>query len=79
MENPWLPPPSFGAPIQEADGRVTLRLRGTPGRRYRIESSYDLAEWLTEAEWTATSSGLVFLVDPVGDAQPRLFRAIEAP
>jgi hypothetical protein len=76
---PVAAPPSFGAPIQEADGRVTLRLRGTPGRRYRIESSYDLAQWLTEAEWTATSSGLVFSVEPVGDAQPRLFRAVEAP
>jgi len=70
-------PPSFANPAIEPDGRVTLRLRGTPGRRYRIESSADLSAWMAEAEWTATSSGLSFSVEPGSDGQARIFRAVE--
>ncbi len=69
--------PTFGIPTFGPDGRVTLQLRGTPGRRYRIESSTDLGSWWSEAEWTATSSGLTFSVDAGAADQPVLFRAVE--
>ncbi len=71
------PPPGFSMPSLDPQGRVVLVLRGTPGRRYAIESSTDLASWQPAAEWTATSAGLLLVISPEDSEVPRLFRALE--
>ena len=75
--SPASPRPSFSNASIDALGRVVLGLRGSPGRRYRIESSAGLSPWQPEAEWTATSEGLILVVTPEDSEPSRLFRAVE--
>ena len=66
----------FDPPIIEPDGRVRLILRGTPGRRYRVERSTGLGPWETVTEWIAGPDALTLRESPsVGPA--RFFRAVE--
>lgn len=72
-------PPAFDLPTFEADGRVRIVLRGTTGRRYRVETSTVWGQWVTLTEWTADPSGLTLLATPEPGNGPRLYRAVLLP
>jgi hypothetical protein len=72
-------PPTFDAPVLEADGRVRIVLRGTPGRRYRVETSTVWGQWQTVSEWDAAPSGLTLLTTPEPGNSTRLYRAVQIP
>jgi hypothetical protein len=72
-------PPAFDLPSFEADGRVRIVLRGTTGRRYRVETSTVWGQWVLLTEWTADPSGLTLLATPEAGNGPRLYRAVLLP
>jgi hypothetical protein len=56
--------------IEAATGRLVLSLAGPPGRRYWIQISRDLAQWLALAEVTASPGGTTLVLDGgPGEAQ----------
>jgi len=73
------PPPTFDAPVLEPDGRVRIVLRGTTGRRYRLETSTVWGQWQTVSEWDAAPSGLTLLTTPEPGNSTRLYRAVQIP
>jgi hypothetical protein len=79
VETAVTPPPAFDAPVLEADGRVRIVLRGTPGRRYRVETSTVWGQWQPVSEWVADSTGLTLLTTPEPGNSTRLYRAVQIP
>ncbi len=71
--------PTFDLPVFEADGRVRIVLRGTTGRRYRVETATVWGQWVSMTEWTADPSGLTLLATPEPGNGPRLYRALLLP
>jgi hypothetical protein len=71
------PTPAFDLPILTAAGQVQLILRGTVGRRYRIDSGGILGVWSAHSEVTALEGGNPILVEPT--APTRFYRAVELP
>jgi hypothetical protein len=65
--------------VLESDGRVRIVLRGTPGRRYRVETSTVWGQWQTVSEWDAAPSGLTLLTTPEPGNSTRLYRAVQIP
>jgi hypothetical protein len=79
VEAAVVPSPAFDAPVLESDGRVRIVLRGTPGRRYRVETSTVWGQWQTVSEWDAAPSGLTLLTTPEPGNSTRLYRAVQIP
>ena len=72
-------PPHFDPPTRDADGHVSLVLRGNTGSRYRIESSSGLGPWTTMSEWVADPAGLVIPITPDAATPVRFYRAVLLP
>lgn len=58
------------------DGAFRFRFSTTAGRRYRVEYSTDLIEWLPLTEDTIASGEEMLVSDPVGEGGRRYYRAV---
>ena len=59
-----------------ADGRLLLKLGGTPGRAYPVQASFNLRNWTTAATVVATNGSATFPEPGLLGGSGRYFRAI---
>ena len=59
-----------------ADGRLLLKLGGTPGRAYPVQASFNLRNWTTAATVVATNGSASFPEPGLLGGSGRYFRAI---
>jgi hypothetical protein len=64
VANPGGVTPNLASVTRLADGKIHLIFRGIPGRPYVIESSADLVGWQPLETVTATTHGMISIVDP---------------
>lgn len=76
--HPALPATLSGRWIQ-AEQRLEFSLQGTPGTRYRIESSPDLAEWRELTTVILPAGGRQVFFDPAAGLQPRRYYRASSP
>lgn len=69
-------PPRLDSPVLDANG-VNLILRGTAGRRYRIERANVLGVWSPLTEVTGAAAGVPVIDPAAGLGASRFYRAVD--
>jgi hypothetical protein len=73
-------PPRIGVLTRPTHGQITLRVQGTPGVSFTLQSSTNLSDWTNRQTKSADGVGIVDFIEPVASNPPRgYFRAQQSP
>ena len=68
-------PPSLSAAVLSSDGAAQLTLNGSPGFRYTMQASTNLANWTPLASFTATNAAMPSADSAATNFSHRFYRA----